>query len=194
MPIMPAKWAMTPLPSRRSTFRNPRRPWCNRARSCPTPPATADLHHEAELVVALQSGGADLTPNQALACVFGYAAGNDLTRRDLQTQAKAARRPWDMAKGFDCSAVIGAILPMPGETLPDAAITGHVDATLRQSARLSDMIWSVPDLLSHLSRLVTLAPGDLVMTGTPAGVGPMERGQTCIVSITGLAPASVTIL
>ena len=160
----------------------------------PYPPATADLHHEAELVVALHSGGADLTPDQALACVYGYAAGNDLTRRDLQAQAKSARRPWDMAKGFDWSAVIGAILPLPGQTLPDAAITCHVDAHLRQSAQLSDMIWSVPDLLSHLSRLVTLAPGDLVMTGTPAGVGPIERGQTCKVSVAGLAPASVTIL
>ncbi len=158
----------------------------------PYPPATADLHHEAELVVALGSGGADLTPDQARACIFGYAAGNDLTRRDLQAQAKAARRPWDMAKGFDHSAVIGAITPDWRAISPDAAITAQVNGDLRQSARLSDMIWPVPELLSHLSRLVTLAPGDLVMTGTPAGVGPFGRGDTCTVSIAGLGDATVT--
>jgi fumarylpyruvate hydrolase len=160
----------------------------------PYPPATTDLHHEAELVVALKAGGANLTANQAMDCIFGYAAGNDLTRRDLQAQAKAARRPWDMSKGFDNSAVIGAVNPDWRSVAPVAAITAHVQGNLRQSARLSDMIWSVPDILSHLSRLVTLAPGDLVMTGTPAGVGPIGRGESCTVSIAGLPDASVTIL
>lgn len=160
----------------------------------PYPPQTTDLHHEAELVVALASGGADLTEDQALACVFGYASGNDLTRRDLQAAAKAARRPWDMAKGFDHSAVIGPITAMPGQLPPDARISARTDGNLRQDARLSDMIWSVPALLSHLSRLVSLAPGDLVMTGTPAGVGPIQRGQTCTVSISGLADAVVTVV
>lgn len=160
----------------------------------PYPPATTDLHHEAELVVALGSGGANLTNAQALGCVYGYACGNDLTRRDLQAAAKAARRPWDMAKGFDHSAVIGQILPMTGQSPPDARITAHVDGILRQDARLSDMIWSVPALLAHLSNLVTLARGDLVMTGTPAGVGPILRGQSCVVSIEGLAAAVVTLI
>ena len=157
----------------------------------PYPPATNDLHYEAELVVALRGGGADLTPDQALDCVYGYAAGNDLTRRDLQAEAKAARRPWDMAKGFDHSAVIGALTP--GTIPPDAQITTHLDGKLRQSARLSDMIWPVGALLSHLSRLVTLFPGDLVMSGTPAGVGPMLRGQTCVVQIGELDPAVITL-
>lgn len=162
--------------------------------SLPYPPATKDFHHEAELVVALRSGGADLTEADALETVYGYAAGNDLTRRDLQAEAKAARRPWDMAKGFDHSAVIGAILPLPGQALPDAPITAHVGSDLRQSARLSDMIWAVPALLSHLSRLVTLAPGDLIMTGTPAGVGQILPGETCTVLIAGLEPAIVHLI
>lgn len=159
----------------------------------PYPPATHDLHFEAELVVCLSQGGANLTEDQALACVFGYASGNDLTRRDLQAAAKAARRPWDMAKGFDHSAVIGAITARPSQTFRAARITTHVDGVIRQDANLSDMIWPVPAVLSYLSQLVTLAPGDLVMTGTPAGVGPIRRGQTCVVSIFGLADAAVTL-
>lgn len=158
----------------------------------PYPPATSDFHHEAELVVALATGGTSLAEADALACVWGYAAGNDLTRRDLQAGAKAARRPWDMAKGFDASAVVGLI--HPAADLPiDAAIRCLVDGRLAQSARLSDMIWPVPAIIAHLSRLVTLAPGDLIFTGTPAGVGPLVRGQTCTVEITGLAAATITI-
>jgi len=156
----------------------------------PFPPMTTDLHHEAELVVALGAGGADLTPEQAAGLVWGHAAGNDLTRRDLQAEAKAARRPWDMAKGFDNSAVVGLLHPGP---LGDAAIRCTVEGEERQAARLSDMIWPVPDLLAHLSRLVTLAAGDLVFTGTPAGVGPLRRGQTCTVTVDGLSPATVTL-
>jgi fumarylpyruvate hydrolase len=157
----------------------------------PFPPATADLHHEAELVVALAGGGQDLSEAEAVVLIFGHAAGNDLTRRDLQAEAKAARRPWDMAKGFDRSAVVGTIRPGP---MGDAAIACTVEGETRQSARLSDMIWPVPAILSHLSRLVTLAPGDLVFTGTPAGVGSILRGQTCTVSIEGLVPATVTVV
>ena len=156
----------------------------------PYPPATQDLHHEAELVVALAKGGADISEADAPSHIFGYAAGNDLTRRDLQAQAKAARRPWDMSKGFDASAVVGLIHPGP---LSDDAITCHVDGRLTQQARLSDMIWPVPAIIAHLSRLVTLAPGDLIFTGTPAGVGPLTPGQTCTVTVQGLTPATVTI-
>ena len=154
------------------------------------PPATADLHHEAELVVALAQGGAMLSETEAEALIFGHAAGNDLTRRDLQAEAKATRRPWDMAKGFDASAVVGAIRPGP---LVDGVIRCTVDGAIRQEARLSDMIWPVPAILAHLSRLVTLCPGDLVFTGTPAGVGPLHRGEICTVTIDGLDPATVTL-
>lgn len=154
------------------------------------PPATQDLQHEAELVVALSGGGADIAPAAAAGLIFGHAAGNDLTRRDLQAEAKAMRRPWDMSKGFDASAVIGPIRPGP---LADGAIRGLVDGVVKQEARLSDMIWPVADVIAHLSRLVTLAPGDLIFTGTPAGVGPITRGQTCRIEIDGLAPATITL-
>lgn len=156
----------------------------------PYPPQTSDLHHEAELVVAIGQHGRDMAADQALALVYGYACGNDLTRRDVQAAAKAARRPWDMAKGFDNSAVIGAIRP---GTLHDGAIRCHVDGDLRQAARLSDMIWPVEGVIAHLSRFVTLMPGDLIMTGTPAGVGPIQRGQTCTVTIDGLPEARVQL-
>ncbi|MCB6179576.1 fumarylacetoacetate hydrolase family protein [Rhodobacter sp. Har01] len=146
----------------------------------PYPPATAELHYEAELVVALGPGGS----------VWGCAAGNDLTRRDLQAEAKAMRRPWDMAKAFDASAVVGPLRPGP---LPQGRICGVLNGTPRQQAQLSDMIWSVPEIIAHLSRLVTLAPGDLLFTGTPAGVGALVRGDRFTVEIDGLAPAVVTI-
>ena len=156
----------------------------------PYPPATSDLHHEAELVVALHRGGFHLSEDEAAALIWGHAAGNDLTRRDLQAEAKAARRPWDMAKGFDASAVVGPIRPGP---IGDGAIHCLVNGQLRQQARLSDMIWPVPGILAHLSRLVRLEPGDLVMTGTPAGVGAFGPGDTCRIEIEGLTPATVTI-
>lgn len=157
----------------------------------PYPPATQDLHYEGELVVAIGLGGADILADQALTHVWGYAAGNDLTRRDLQAKAKATRRPWDMAKGFDRSAIVGLIHPQTA--LGDGTLTLAVDGVVRQSTLLSKMIWDVPGIIAHLSRLVSLAPGDLIFTGTPAGVGALQRGQTCTVTIDGLSPATVTI-
>lgn len=154
----------------------------------PYPPATADLHHEAELVVALGRGGANIAEAEALDLVWGYGAGNDLTRRDLQAEAKAARRPWDMAKGFDASAVVGPL--RPGREVPQGRLRCRVDGRVTQDTDLAEMIWPVRGILAHLSRLVTLAPGDLIFTGTPAGVGPIARGQGCSVDIDGLQPAS----
>ena len=159
----------------------------------PYPTATTDLHHEAELVVALGKGGRDVTEDQALALIWGYAAGNDLTRRDLQAEAKAARRPWDMAKGFDNSAVVGALRPAD-QGVPAGRIRCVVDGRMTQDADLAEMIWPVSGIIAHLSRLVALQPGDLIFTGTPAGVGPIARGQTCEVQIDGLQPARVTLL
>ena len=159
----------------------------------PYPTATTDLHHEAELVVALGKGGSDVTEDQALALIWGYAAGNDLTRRDLQAEAKAARRPWDMAKGFDNSAVVGALRPAD-QGVPAGRIRCVVDGRMTQDADLAEMIWPVSGIIAHLSRLVALQPGDLIFTGTPAGVGPIARGQTCEVQIDGLQPARVTLL
>jgi fumarylpyruvate hydrolase len=159
----------------------------------PYPQATLKLHHEAELVVAMAAGGVSISEADALKLVWGYAAGNDLTRRDLQEAAKAGGRPWDMAKGFDRSAVVGPIR----HTAPGEELTGmlrcEVNGLLRQEADLADMILPIPALIAALSRLVALERGDLIFTGTPAGVGPLKRGDTCTVTIDGLEPAAVTI-
>lgn len=142
----------------------------------PFPVRTADLHHEVELVVALGSGGADVAVADAEALIFGYAVGIDLTRRDLQAAAKAAGRPWDMAKGFDASAPVG---PLVRGVLPAAgAISLAVDGAVRQRGDLGQMIWNVAEIIAELSTFVTLAGGDLIFTGTPAGVGPILPGQT----------------
>ncbi|MCP5038777.1 MAG: fumarylacetoacetate hydrolase family protein [Rhodobacteraceae bacterium] len=150
----------------------------------PYPPATGNLHHEAELVVALGPG----------AEVFGFAVGNDLTRRDLQAEAKKLGRPWDMAKGFDQSAVCGPVHLM-GKTGPMSAgqIALTVNSEVRQKADLADMIWPLPDILAALSGMVKLAAGDLIYTGTPAGVGALNPGDVCEVSIEGLGSVKNTI-
>jgi fumarylpyruvate hydrolase len=156
----------------------------------PYPPRTADLHHEVELVVALGAGGIDLAPRNAPELIFGYAVGIDLTRRDLQAAAKKAGRPWDMSKGFDHSAPIGPL--MRGAPPPAGAITLTIDGNLRQAGDLKDMIWGVADIIAILSTYVELAAGDLIFTGTPAGVGAIERGQRVRGSIAGAAPVEVT--
>lgn len=139
------------------------------------PPATENLHHEVELVLALGSGGADLTPDDAQALVYGAAVGVDLTRRDLQAAAKAKGRPWDTAKGFDQSAPIGLI--RPGAAPISGPIVLTVNGETRQTGDLADMTWSGAEVLAHLSSLFRLEPGDLVFTGTPAGVGPILAGD-----------------
>lgn len=160
----------------------------------PYPPATTDLHHEVELVVALAKGGADIAAEAALDCVFGYAVGIDLTRRDLQAAAKKGGKPWDMAKGFDASAPVSAIRPVARCGHPaDGAITLAVDGVTRQSGDLSDMIWSVPAMIAYLSTLVILRPGDLIFTGTPEGVGAVARGQTMTASVEGVGELTVTL-
>jgi fumarylpyruvate hydrolase len=156
----------------------------------PFPVRTSDLHHEVELVVALNKGGANIHAADALALIFGYAVGIDLTRRDLQAEAKTAGRPWDMAKGFDGSAPIGAIT----RGLPPASgsISLTIDGSIRQRGDLKDMIWSVAEVIAELSTFVVLAPGDLIFTGTPAGVGPIRRGETVRGMIVGTEPIEVT--
>ncbi|WBO21584.1 fumarylacetoacetate hydrolase family protein [Sphingomonas abietis] len=143
----------------------------------PFPSHTADLHHEVELVVALGEGLA----------VFGCAVGLDLTRRDLQAEAKKLGRPWDMAKGFDRSAPIGPLRvgPLPSAS---AAISLTIDGKTRQSGHLADMIWSVPEIIATIAGYVTLMPGDLIFTGTPAGVGPIRPGESVVGTIDGLDP------
>ena len=160
----------------------------------PYPPGTRDLHHEIELVVALRSGGADITVERALDHVFGYAAGVDLTRRDLQGLAKKGGQPWDAAKAFDHSAPIGPLRRREGEGPGEGAIRLSVDGALRQDARLSDMIWSVAEVIAEASRLWTLAPGDLIFTGTPEGVGPLVRGSRVRGGVEGAGEVAFTVV
>ena len=160
----------------------------------PYPPQTADLHHEVELVVAIGKDGSDIAPADALAHVYGYAVGLDMTRRDLQGQAKKAGRPWDMAKGFDHSAPIGTIEPAASIGHPDqGAITLSVNGVERQRGDLADQIWNVPDTIAYLSQFVALKAGDIIMTGTPAGVGAVVRGDVLEGAIAGVGTVRTRI-
>lgn len=159
------------------------------------PAATTDLHHEVELVLALAAGGRDLDPAQARAAVYGQAIGLDLTRRDLQAAAKALRQPWDTGKSFEQAAPVGPIHPLTAVGhLEAGAITLEVNGQRRQHGDLAQMLLSPVQVIAALSRLYTLAPGDLVFTGTPAGVGPLQRGDTFTARIQGLDPVTGTIL
>lgn len=159
----------------------------------PFPSATADLHHEIELVVAVGRGGGDITAGQALEHVFGYGVGLDMTRRDLQAQAKAMSRPWDMAKGFDRSAPVGPIRPATQMGHPQqGAIWLKVNGEIRQEGDLAQQIWKVPETISYLSTLVELRLGDLLMTGTPKGVGPVQAGDRLEAHIDGVGDLTVT--
>jgi fumarylpyruvate hydrolase len=161
----------------------------------PYPPCTLDLQHEVELVVALDRGGTDIPQARALDCVFGYVVGLDLTRRDLQAQAKRNGQPWDMAKGFDHSAPLGSILPVSAGGHPvSGAIVLEVNGSQRQKGDLRDMSWSVAQIIERLSRCVALAAGDLIFTGTPAGVGPLRVGDRVSARIEGVGELDVTIV
>ncbi|MBG6214464.1 MAG: fumarylacetoacetate hydrolase family protein [Cryobacterium sp.] len=154
----------------------------------PYPPATDNLHFEMELVVAIGVGGADIAAADALTHVFGYGAGVDLTRRDLQDAAKALRRPWDLSKGFDFSGPCTPLVAASAIGHPTAArIWLDVDGETRQDGDLADQIWPVPDVIAALSRFVTLRPGDLIFTGTPAGVGRIEPESVVTAGIDGVA-------
>lgn len=155
--------------------------------SVPYPPGTQNLHHEVELVVALQRGGVRIPASEALSRVYGYATGNDLTRRDMQAQARSRGQPWDMSKGFDASAQISAISMVQQFGHPAShAIWLKVNGTQRQYSTLDQMIWSVPEIISALSALVELQAGDLIYTGTPDGVGPLVPGDVVTAGIDGL--------
>lgn len=162
--------------------------------SLPYPPATRDLHHEVELVVALHRGGRSIPVEAALEHVFGYAVGLDMTRRDLQAAAKKKGRPWALAKGFDHSAPTGALRRATDIGHPAAGrIWLEVDGALRQEGDLAEMIWSVPEVIAALSASVALAPGDLIFTGTPAGVGPVLAGQTLRAGVEGVGMVEVVV-
>lgn len=159
------------------------------------PPATANLHHEVELVVAMARGGSDIAAADALGHVFGYAVGIDLTRRDLQARAKDKGQPWETAKGFDQSAPVGPIVSATRVGHPDhGAIWLSVNGADRQQGDLSQMIWSVPEVIAHVSQFVALAPGDLIFTGTPAGVGPIIRGDRVRCGIEGVGELEIELV
>ena len=159
------------------------------------PPATANLQHEVELVVALADGGADIPAASALACVYGYAVGLDLTRRDLQQRAKDKGHPWDMGKGFDQSAPIGAILPVAAVGHPAcSAIWLKVNGQLRQHGDLQQMAWKVAEVIANLSTYVTLAAGDLIFTGTPAGVSTIVRGDVLEAGVDGVGELTIRLV
>jgi fumarylpyruvate hydrolase len=159
----------------------------------PYPPLTEQLHYEVELVVAIGHDGGDIAPAQALSHVFGYAVGIDMTRRDRQDEAKALRRPWDLSKSFDGAAPLGALTHTSQAVPGGARITLAVDDRVRQSDRISSMIWTVPEIIAELSRYQPLRAGDLIYTGTPAGVGPVDRGSKMVASVDGLAHLVVDI-
>jgi fumarylpyruvate hydrolase len=158
------------------------------------PSATNNLHHEIELVVAIGKPGADVPVDKALGLVFGYAVGVDLTRRDLQGAAREKQQPWEAAKGFDASAPISAIHPAPGAAAPQGRIWLTVNGAARQDAVCADMIWSVPEIIAEASRLWRLAPGDLIYTGTPEGVGPLVRGDKVAGGVDGVGELSFAIV
>jgi fumarylpyruvate hydrolase len=161
----------------------------------PYPSATSDLQHEVEPVIAIGQPATTVSPADAWACIWGYAVGVDLTRRDLQAQAKAAGHPWDMSKGFDHSAPISPLVPVSrlGDHPRKGPITLHVNGQLRQSGDLSEMIWDASETVSHLSHLISLQPGDLIFLGTPAGVSTLAVGDVLTADIAGVASLRVEV-
>lgn len=160
----------------------------------PFPPATDNLQHEVELVVAIGKGGADIPESEALTHVFGYATGIDFTRRDLQTLAREKCHPWELGKGMDFGAPISAIVPVSdGIPAADASIWLKVNGDIRQSSRLNQMTWNVAEIINRLSHFFTLAAGDLIYTGTPGGVSTVNRGDVMSCGIDGLPDLQVTL-
>ncbi|MFA8440631.1 fumarylacetoacetate hydrolase family protein [Yoonia sp.] len=161
----------------------------------PYPPRTQDLHHEMELVVAIAGTATDISEARAMDVVYGYGCGLDMTRRDLQAASKAKRRPWDTGKDFDNAAIIAALTPKADDAdIGDLTLQLDVNGQTRQRAKLADMVWSIREIIADLSSLYTLLPGDLIMTGTPAGVGAVVRGDVLRGTIGDFAAVETTIV
>lgn len=160
----------------------------------PYPTVTKSLHHEMELVVAIGTGGSSITIEDALKHVWGYCCGLDMTRRDIQNEAKKTGRPWDMGKGFDLSAPMGMLIPANGFDPSKGLIELKVNGRVTQTSDLSKLIWSVPEVIANLSELVALAPGDLIMTGTPEGVAAVVRGDVLVGMVEGVGEVRTTIV
>jgi fumarylpyruvate hydrolase len=160
----------------------------------PYPPLTKDMHHEVELVVALKGGGRNVATGKALDLIYGYGVGIDLTRRDLQIASREIKRPWEVGKAFDASAPCGALRPAAEIGHPTkGAIRLSCNGKLRQDGNLEQMIWKVPEIIAKLSEMVALAPGDIIMTGTPAGVAATVAGDKLECSVEGVGTLAVTI-
>lgn len=159
------------------------------------PNLSHDVHHEVEMVVAIGKGGANISADKALEHVYGYGVGLDMTRRDLQGEAKKMGRPWDTGKAFDQSAPCAAITPASQcGHLDQGRIALLVNGEVRQEGNLNQLIWNIPDTIAYLSTLFTLEPGDLIMSGTPAGVGPVKKGDILKGSVEGLTPLKIKII
>jgi len=162
--------------------------------SIPYPPETENFHYEGEFVVVIGRPGRNVAAEDSLSLVWGYAIGNDLTRRDLQLKAREQGRPWDWGKAFDRSAVIGPVHPIAAVGHPvKGAIRLTVNGAVKQDADIAELIWSVPEIISILSHSIELRPGDIIMTGTPAGVGALVPGDICTISIEGLGSITTRI-
>lgn len=160
----------------------------------PYPPNTSDVHHEAEIAVMLKSGGTNIPPESALDHVYGYALSLDMTRRDLQAEAKKAGRPWEIGKAFERSAPVGPVHPVAKVGhLDRGRIALTVNGDLKQEGDLNQMIWKVPEMISYLSEYFELAAGDVIMSGTPAGVGPVKKGDVMVVTVDGLGSMTVKV-
>ncbi|MEZ0168371.1 fumarylacetoacetate hydrolase family protein [Microvirga sp. TS319] len=160
----------------------------------PYPSQTSDVHHEIEMVVALAEGGDNILVEKALEHVFGYGVGLDMTRRDLQGEAKKLGRPWEVGKAFEASAPCGPLVPASEIGHPNSgAVTLKVNGELRQQGDLNQLIWKVPEMISYLSGLFTLQPGDIIMTGTPAGVGAVVRGDVLEGYVEGVGKIEVVV-
>ncbi|RRN63904.1 fumarylacetoacetate hydrolase family protein [Caulobacter sp. 602-1] len=158
------------------------------------PSETANFHYEAELVVAIGKGGRDIAAGEALDHVYGYATGLDMTRRDLQLEAREKGRPWDTGKNVEQSSPLGLIHPVDEVGHPEAGrIMLTVNGEVRQDADLTELIWPVADVIAYVSRFYRLEPGDLIYTGTPAGVGAVVEGEAVVVSVAGLSDCAITV-
>ncbi len=161
----------------------------------PYPPHSSDVHHEAEIAVMLKTGGTNISVDQALTHVFGYALSLDMTRRDLQGAQKKMGRPWEIGKAFERSAPVGPIHPASEIGHPDhGAIELKVNGVVKQEGDLNQMIWKVPEMIAYLSEYFELAPGDVILSGTPSGVGPVEKGDVMELSAEGLGSMTVTVV
>jgi len=161
----------------------------------PYPVESSDVHHELEMVVALKSGGVNIPVERALDHVYGYAVGLDMTRRDLQGEAKQLRRPWEIGKAFERSAPCGALVPAADAGHPSSGLVQlKVNGEVRQTGDLGQMIWKVPEMISYLSDYFELAAGDVIMSGTPSGVASVARGDVMEAEIAGVGALRVTVV